>query len=105
MFFCDGILPCVPLSALRLGGFPQGQRQQGPYNANVISLVCTPAFRYNAVIPSGSEVTGLTTVYTYRISATGVWQYGFYENQNLIGHVNSMVGPNATTRIEAEGLS
>ncbi len=44
-------------------------------------------------------------VYTYRISATGVWQYGFYENQQLIGQVSSLVGPNATTRIEAEGLS
>ena len=47
----------------------------------------------------------MTTVYTYRISATGVWQYGFYENQQLIGQVSSLVGPNATTRIEAEGLS
>ncbi len=44
----------------------------------------------------------MTTVYTYRISATGVWQYGFYENRQLIGHVSSLVGPNAT---EAEGLS
>ena len=47
----------------------------------------------------------MTTVYTYRISATGVWQYGFYENQRQIGRVSSLVGPNATTRIEAESLS
>lgn len=48
----------------------------------------------------------MTEMITYRLSATGIWGYEFYDaDRTLIGSVRSVVAPSAPVRIEGRGLS
>ena len=46
----------------------------------------------------------MTEVITYRLSATGIWQYEFCENNETIGRVVSVVSPREPARIEGGGI-
>ena len=46
----------------------------------------------------------MKTIFSYRLSATGVWGYGFYESEREIGSVSGSTSPNAPVRISGNAV-
>ncbi len=47
----------------------------------------------------------MTELITYRLSATGIWQYEFCRNGEAIGNVSSVISPREPVRIEGPEIS
>ena len=47
----------------------------------------------------------MTEIITYRLDATGVWGYDFYDGRNRIGSIRSPVLPSPAVQINGKGLN
>ena len=47
----------------------------------------------------------MTEIFTYRLSATGIWRFEFCRSGEVFGYVASVVSPREPARIEGPGIS
>ena len=47
----------------------------------------------------------MTEVISYRLSATGVWGYSYYQDRRYVGETACQIGPSSTVRITGEDIA